>query len=371
MLILWRRHLKDCRYRDDGRECLKCACPIWVDWRVSGKRIRKPIGLRDWKAAQQRARLWESEGVDGATHPELIKSACDAFTEDAKARGLKAPTLYKYDLLFRQLQAFATERGLVFVSDLDLEKVRDFRASWPNKNMAARKKLEHFRAFLRFCHESEWIRTNPAAKLKPGKIDSAPTLPFSRDEVQKVIDACAEYPDKQNAIRLRALVLLLRYSGLRLGDAVTLSRDRIDGDRLRLYTAKTGTHVYCPLPQTAISALNEIPKNGAHFFWTGKGKTKSTIGNWQRALKLLFERAEVPTGHAHRFRDTFAVEALLAGIPLERVSVLLGHQSVRVTEKHYSPWVRERQAQIEEDVRRMWESEKHGHALGTQENRHK
>jgi len=43
-------------------------------------------------------------------------------------------------------------------------------------------------------------------------------------------------------------------------------------------------------------------------------------------------------GHAHRFRDTFAVELLLAGVPLERVSILLGHTSVKITEKHYAPW---------------------------------
>jgi integrase len=30
-------------------------------------------------------------------------------------------------------------------------------------------------------------------------------------------------------------------------------------------------------------------------------------------------------GHAHRFRDTFAVELLLAGVPIDRVYVLLGH----------------------------------------------
>jgi integrase len=95
------------------------------------------------------------------------------------------------------------------------------------------------------------------------------------------------------------------YSGLRLGDAVTLSRDRIEGeDRLRLYTAKTGEHIHCPLPPFVIDALKEIPKNGgSYYFWSGNGTVKSVKGNWQRALKLLFELAEVPTGHAHRFRD--------------------------------------------------------------------
>jgi hypothetical protein len=38
--------------------------------------------------------------------------------------------------------------------------------------------------------------------------------------------------------------------------------------------------------------------------------------------------------------------------PLERVSILLGHQSVRITEKHYTPWVKARQEQLEADVRR-------------------
>ena len=51
----------------------------------------------------------------------------------------------------------------------------------------------------------------------------------------------------------------------------------------------------------------------------------------------LFEFAEVAGGHPHRFRDTFAVELLLTEVPIERVSIPLGHQSVRITERHYSP----------------------------------
>ncbi len=59
-------------------------------------------------------------------------------------------------------------------------------------------------------------------------------------------------------------------------------------------------------------------------------------------------------GHAHHFRDTFAVELLLAGVPIERVSVLLGHRSVRITEQHYAPWVRSRQEQLEADLELVW-----------------
>jgi integrase len=54
------------------------------------------------------------------------------------------------------------------------------------------------------------------------------------------------------------------------------------------------------------------------------------------------------------FRDTFAVELLLAGVPIDQVSILLGHSSVRITEKHYSPWVRARQDQLEKSVQAAW-----------------
>ena len=48
---------------------------------------------------------------------------------------------------------------------------------------------------------------------------------------------------------------------------------------------------------------------------------------------------------------------LLAGVPLEQVSMLLGHKSVKITEKHYAPWVKARQEQLEQNVRKAWSGE--------------
>ncbi|HMD30975.1 MAG TPA: tyrosine-type recombinase/integrase, partial [Candidatus Acidoferrales bacterium] len=94
------------------------------------------------------------------------------------------------------------------------------------------------------------------------------------------------------------------------------------------------------------------------YFWTGECKIETAVKNWQGKLKQVFKLAGVSKGEgnavAHRFRDTFAVGLLLAGVPIERVSILLGHQSVRITEKHYNPCVRSRQEQIEADVRLAW-----------------
>jgi integrase/recombinase XerD len=346
MLTIYRRHKKDCEHRREGRKYRRCRCPIWVDGHLNGEEIRQSLDTCDWQKAQETIRKWEADGQivkESEIEPLTFKAAADKFILDCRARGLREPTIYKYLLLFRQFQAFAEQEGRRFLKESDLDWLRRFRASWPNQNVSACKKLECLKAFFRFAYESDWISENPAAKLKPPKVVERQIMSFSKQEVALILATCNEYPDRMNAARLRAMVLLLRYSGLRIRDVVMLKRERISGDKLLLYTAKTGTLVWCPLPPTVLAALDAIPPNGNYFFWTGYSKPKSAVGNWQRALRRLFVLAGVPTGHAHRFRHAFAVELLQAGVPVERVAAMLGHRSVKVTERYYSAWNLSRQ----------------------------
>jgi len=54
-------------------------------------------------------------------------------------------------------------------------------------------------------------------------------------------------------------------------------------------------------------------------------------------------------------RDTFAVDLLEHGTPLEEVSKALGHESIKTTEKHYPKWVRSRQDRLDALVMATWE----------------
>lgn len=101
--------------------------------------------------------------------------------------------------------------------------------------------------------------------------------------------------------------------------------------------------------------------NATYFFWTGEGLDKTITSNWQRSHVKLFKLASLkePDGrpkrcHPHMFRDSFAVESLLSGMRLEEVSTILGHSSVKITERHYMPWVRARQASLNQSVMNSW-----------------
>lgn len=229
-----------------------------------------------------------------------------------------------------------------------------------------KKKLEFVRSFFRYCILHDWMTKNPAAGLSRIKVSSRPTVPFSREEFTKLLATVPlMYTSARGnsrtsqflRARLRAMLLLLRWSGLRIGDAANLERSRLsDDDKLLLYTAKTRTPVFVPLPPHVANELWALPNsNPDYFFCSGNGTVRSVTANWQRILDQSFKKAALNRRcHVHQLRDTFAVEMLLAGVPLDQVSMLLGHSSVRITEKHYAPWVQARQQQLENSVRKAW-----------------
>lgn len=365
MLGIYRRHQKSCPHRKDGRRYRRCRCPVWVDGHLNGAEIHKTLGTRDWQKGQELVRKWEADGdtAAGTAATDLVTlgQAWQRFLADLEARRLVPSTVRKYRSLCRQMQRFAETRGLCFLRQFNLTNLDEFRNSWADGAVSAAKKLERLRAFFRFCQQRKWTDENPAALLKAPRVAVRPTMPFTHDDMIRILAALDVFLEKaapsgqENARRLRGLVLLLRYSGMRIGDVVNLTTERITGNRLFLYTQKTGVPVHTVLPDFVLRALDSTPrKTERFFFWSGVGKLDSAVRSWQTRLRKLFVLATVPGGHAHRFRDTFGVELLLAGVPIERVSVLLGHQSIKVTEKHYNPWVRARQEQLEADVERAW-----------------
>ena len=75
---------------------------------------------------------------------------------------------------------------------------------------------------------------------------------------------------------VKAFVLLMRYSGLRIGDVARLEKDRIQDGKMMLYTAKTGSPVWVPLPTAVLAALESCPhKSPEYYFWNGQSKPES------------------------------------------------------------------------------------------------
>ena len=252
------------------------------------------------------------------------------------------------------MQDFSESNGLAFISDLNLDNLRQFRATWPNKNEAARVKLGNLRAFTGFCKKSKWIEENYAEDLKAAKVVEQKIVPLEPAEFEKILGACDKHSQKVRGILLKAMILVLRYTGLRIRDVVTLRRDAVRGSRLFLRTTKTDTDVFCPLPPQVVAALAAVPEENRWYFWDGLSKPKSAVGVYQKSLAKVFKAAGVPRAYPHLFRHTLATDLLTQGVSLQTVSTLLAHSSTKMTERRYSHWIKSRQDKLEDELKNSW-----------------
>ena len=392
MLVLFRRHLRTCPHKPKGRSYRRCKCPVYVDGIQDGIDVRQSLKTDSWEEGERKLEKLRASPDGLLLKPKLVSEACDLFLADLRGgQKLSPETERKYRDIFKQLNLFCYGVGKTYLKQLQFEDMAAFRSSWPDAALSASKKLERLKSFLSFCVKAGWIEKSPADGLRRPKVIDIPTMPFTQAQMTDIFTACAmKYTDNYgrvgmpNSQRLLALTLVLRYSGIRMIDAVCLSENEViqqpDGTaNIFLQQQKTGEPVTAPIPSAVLDALRRVPgRTSSHyFFWSGQGDPKSATRDWQRSFRKLFRVAGIShipdeivkpkywqrrltqdgskvRAHPHMFRDTFAVELLVAGTPIEDVSKLLGHTSIRTTERSYAPWVKVRQQKLQTEVRKSW-----------------
>ena len=371
MLRVVPRHLRGCRERSESVPCpakQRRKCPLWVKGNLGGKSIRRSLGTTNWQVAAQRVAEIEAAGsAQPLQSPITVPEAAAKFLREAECRELREPTLKKFRVLLTRTPSdgeitdafspsivmFAKERGIGFLKEFTSDDVSDFRQQWKDRGISKLKKSERLKAFFRFAHESGWTPTNPARNLKPPKGSKPNVIAFSAEELEAIMGACHDE-------RLKAFMLVMRFSGLAIGDAVQLQPDRLVKDHLTVRRTKTDKPVRVLLPPIVVSRLRALPLlEGNYFFWNRKGgdsDVQTATGNMRRALRRVFRAAGLAAAHPHQFRHLFVREHLERDVSLETIADLLGN-SIKIVEKHYSNWVPSRQRKLDEAVQRTWNLE--------------
>ena len=320
-----------------------------------GKRHRHSLKTRDWNTALQRvAQIEAGKPTPQAIAPTgkgiPVSMAIEKYLADCRARNLAKNSIDAYTNTLKHLGDHFKSNSLADVTVDALTEYRKIRAAVAARG--SRGELTELRTFFRFCVDREWIAKNPAKSLRLPKAHGEPTLPFTEDDVSAMLAACDQITDTRSVahqertrLRARALLLTLLYSGMRISDVILLERSKVNMETGEIYIRmmKTGEALYLPLRPTALEALRALPKESpVYFFWKGPEECKldSAKADASRAIRRILKRAGVKDGHPHRFRDTFSVTLLNNGVDLRTVQLLLGHTSIKTTERHYAPFVR-------------------------------
>jgi site-specific recombinase XerD len=266
----------------------------------------------------------------------------------------------KYKRVLDLLTSFAEGQSIVTIDQFSLDRLDDYKLTRKLCALSWQKELQLLRTFFEFCLEREWVARNPAKKMKmPPEPKPKPRLPYTKDEVIQILTACETFgKGSYERLRAKAMVLLLRFYGLRVSDVATLRKDRIKGDQIFLHALKNGAHIWLPLYPGVKFALDCLPlPQGAsadcpYFFWTGFGARDGHIKTVDRTLQAVFAKSGVPSAHSHRFRHTLATEILVQGGSIEDCANILG-DSPEIIRKHYAKWSPEYQRRTVEILGRV------------------
>jgi integrase/recombinase XerD len=370
-LNLYRRHSTDCRVHAlrlsprEVRHFRDCDCPIWLAGTTNTERYpRQSLSTRDWTAAEAKLRTIQTEAIDTAAHGPSIHD-CVRRHLDAHADNV-TPAVHSHHLLtLTRFEEFARGRNKLFMRDLDVDLLEDFKsyALRKLKSTTRATMVSKLKFFLREAYRRGWTAEALHEKVRSVHGVYEQKQPYSDDEVRHILDEASSmnggrtgYASQPRTFRL--LLELMLETGLRVSDAVRFDPRRCTrGDHLWRYAFQPTKQKKSSQPRTVEVFLSERLKSAIDATpWLSRShpfacrsfssSTPQEHDVYDR-MQTIGKRCGVADCRPHRLRDTFAVRMLLRGVSLENVSRLLGHSSIGITEKYYAPWIPARQRHLE------------------------
>jgi integrase/recombinase XerD len=190
-------------------------------------------------------------------------------------------------------------------------------------------------AFLHFLIEQELIPGTALKKRIRFKLPDLLPRAMHPDDVKKLLSIIDHTRD-------RALVLLLLRTGIRIGEALSLTMNDIDlkERKVHLYQGEKndrGRVVY--LSNDAVFSLKRWfkwrdPEKELVFYSKGDAGISYSAAR-TRFVKYLKEAGLMHKGYTvHCLRHTYATELLNAGMRLEVLQQLMGHQDIEMTRRY-------------------------------------
>lgn len=291
----------------------------------------------------------------------LFESELDRMVEN-KNRGaqreegtLAVTTKNRYMQTIRSFTAFLEERQIVELSHVTKSVIAFYKAHRLKEILSLKQargggsvalEVAILHRALAFAIEVGLLDTNPIKlknEAKPGKKPVNGARPFTAAELAAL---------REHAGQDLFALLLLRWTGLRGSDAISLRWQNVHFDRgangeIEVLTQKRSKIAIVPLSTELRNALEEVAVarygrkiQSEDFVLYNPETNKPFTSRWRLYCHItaLGERANVKRATPHCFRDTFACDMLARGTAIYDVAKMLA-DTVDTVEKSYAQFV--------------------------------
>ncbi len=256
----------------------------------------------------------------------------------------------------RKKDIYLSQLSYQFITELDMYlrsyQPKDHRK--PMGNNTVMKHLERLRKMVNLAIKNEWLDKDPFHKFKL-KFEKKDRGYLTQDELQRIEERDFRL---ERLNQTRDIFIFSCYTGLSYAEVFDLTPEHIviglDGERwIRGQRKKSKEWYSVPLLPQALAIINRYQDN---IMAQANGKVLPVYTNQKTNayLKEIAFLCEIDKNLTyHLARHTFATTVTLAnGVPIESVSKMLGHTSLRTTQI-YARVVEEK---LSQDMRQLKET---------------
>ena len=320
----------------------RAGSPFWyVNYRGgSGNRVKRTTGTTDrqeaedlaakWKLEARQQRLWGTQ--PSRTFDELMLAYVKA-TQDRRSNWSR--DLYN----LRRLQPFFTGRVLGDLKRSDVRRYIEHRKSQGIANATINREVGLLSSAINHARrEWDWDVPNPAERMRLSEGDGRKRF-ATVAEVAALIDVAEMH---KRAPYLADLIRVAVNTGCRRGELLGLRWSQVDLEggviRLEGSDTKNGKPRRVPLNQQALKAVVTRERyravNCPESLWVFCRKSGERNISIQSSWEAVVQEAGLEDFRFHDLRHTCGSWLVQSGVPLADVKEVLGHSTIRMTERY-------------------------------------
>jgi len=315
----------------------------YVDLRSDGKRYRRksPEDSKKGALAFQAVllgRISRGEPIDGTpinTCPLFGDFVQQWFKSYVVANNKTSVRVTKRDIIKNHLTPFFGKHPLDQITSWMIEQFKTKKQKDGLKAKTINNILSVLRTCLAYAHE--WELIDKTIRIKALKTVPPPTKYLSIEELNLLLE------DKQAGV-WNDMTLVAAHTGMRYGELCGLHWEdvnlqtktihvRLSLVRKEFTTPKSGKTRIIPMSEAVFTKLSLTDTHGPLVFMREDGR-QITKGMGLPNLHKICDRVGIKRIGWHTLRHTFATMLVDRGRPLMVVKELLGHSTIKMTERY-------------------------------------